>query len=616
MQSSKLMKAILKQNRPIVILYRIRRLVQKLTLHQRLLFIMLLLVTITVVLVGTITYFQASAAVKRQAAILSLQQLRQASDSLERFHREVKELAVLVVSDDRVQRYLSEPFESGREGYDEVFRTLSYFQNTKQGFRYMFLHKSLTNQSVYVGPSKSGTDIDLLHENIINSRENISDATLRRLGPMEDPFTEGRWSYLLVQPVFDLFRVRNRLGTLFICISEDYLLTQYAGSQNELDMTYLIVDSNHKILSHADKTLVGTAAADFAKLNGARGEFEGNGRMIVFEYVEAWDFYLVGIIPLNVLLRDSRALIADVALVMIAVLLLAAVAAYLFSAQMTKPFSELLTCMNRVANRKWDQSLDLSRYGNDFATVSTGFNSMTLQIGELMRKVVEEERQLRKIELLALHAQIKPHFLYNTLDSIHWLAAVNQQTQIATMIKALAGFCRICLSQGKDLIALKDEFDHVRNYLIIQGFRHSEMFSAELLLPERYEWVTIPKMTLQPLVENAIYHGLRGKTEGGLILVSVSETAEALVISVADNGTGMSEAELERLNLMTAVEPRHESEESLTEYDNYGLMNVHRRLFLYYGKGYGLTFLRSGTGGVSVNIHIPAFKSGNEIIQL
>lgn len=222
---------------------------------------------------------------------------------------------------------------------------------------------------------------------------------------------------------------------------------------------------------------------------------------------------------------------------------------------------------------------------------------MMEEIEVLMEQVKLEQHQIEQIRLDALQSQIQPHFLYNTLDCIHWQAIAEGNKEISTMVKALAKYYRICLSGGHDIIPLKMELEHVRNYLVIQNMRYDNIISSEISVDSNAEETMIPKLTLQPLVENSIYHGMKvkeGKT--GTVFIKVKRTANDVLITLADTGTGMTQEEIDKMN------------EQLSKYEEsfgYGVRNVNKRIQLLYGEEYGLYYLSNETGGVTVEIRLP-----------
>lgn len=231
----------------------------------------------------------------------------------------------------------------------------------------------------------------------------------------------------------------------------------------------------------------------------------------------------------------------------------------------------------------------------ELQTLDAGFNGMAERINALMDKQKRDQQYLHRAELELLQAQINPHFLYNTLDSIAILAEMHRYEDVVTMVTMLSVFFRNSLSKGKDVITLREEREHVRSYLEIQQIRYSDRFTYELDIPDELLSCLVPKLILQPLVENALYHGIKSKRTMGKIRVVGCENGGDMLIKVIDNGAGINEELLEKLR-SGVYEDNH---------TGLGLVNVHKRVRLYCGEKYGLTFESEQGVGSSVSILLP-----------
>ena len=220
---------------------------------------------------------------------------------------------------------------------------------------------------------------------------------------------------------------------------------------------------------------------------------------------------------------------------------------------------------------------------NELAVLGSSFNRMVEEIGKLVEDIRVEQLNLRATELKLLQAQINPHFLYNTLDTIVWLAEAGKKEEVVWMVSALSNFFRTTLSKGRDYITVEEEESHIRSYLEIQQFRYRDILQYEVLIPEQIGGFMILKLTLQPLVENALYHGIKNKRGMGHIRVTGELDGEKLVFRVWDDGIGMSPERLEQVRRMARGEDQSEDRSS-----GFGLFNVWQRLQLNSGEGYGL----------------------------
>ena len=220
---------------------------------------------------------------------------------------------------------------------------------------------------------------------------------------------------------------------------------------------------------------------------------------------------------------------------------------------------------------------------NELAVLGSSFNRRVEEIGKLVEDIRVEQLNLRATELKLLQAQINPHFLYNTLDTIVWLAEAGKKEEVVWMVSALSNFFRTTLSKGRDYITVGEEESHIRSYLEIQQFRYRDILQYEVRIPEQIGGFMILKLTLQPLVENALYHGIKNKRGMGHIRVTGELDGEKLVFRVWDDGIGMSPERLEQVRRMVRGEDQSEDRSS-----GFGLFNVWQRLQLNYGEGYGL----------------------------
>ncbi|KAB8145587.1 sensor histidine kinase [Chloroflexia bacterium SDU3-3] len=230
------------------------------------------------------------------------------------------------------------------------------------------------------------------------------------------------------------------------------------------------------------------------------------------------------------------------------------------------------------------------------------FNAMVRRIRELLAAKVQEQENLKKAELRALQAQINPHFLYNTLDTIIWMAESNRTRQVVDLVSALSRFFRITLSKGRDWITVRDEIEHVSSYLAIQKMRYRDILDYTIDVEADILDTQMLKLTLQPLVENALYHGIKNKRSGGRITVRGRRVGQDVRLDVEDNGIGMRADLVSQLGAMLARTDHPHSE------SGYGLNNVNQRIKLFYGQQYGLTIVSAHQIGTQVSILLPTNK--------
>ena len=272
----------------------------------------------------------------------------------------------------------------------------------------------------------------------------------------------------------------------------------------------------------------------------------------------------------------------------------------------TRPVRNLCTAAEQIGQGHFDTRTHIAA-NNELSLLGNSFNHMAEQITVLIEDIRTEQIYNRNMEIRLLQAQINPHFLYNTLDNIIWLAEANRKEDLEAIVMALSQFFRTTLSGGRDIITLREEFSHVEAYLQIQAFRYRDILSYSIDLPEDLKEVPVIKMTLQPLVENALYHGIKNKRGMGEIRVSASRSGEDALICVSDNGIGMKEEELETLRRLADG-----TEKVSADNTGFGIANVAQRLRLNFGEQYGLTIESTYGEGTRITVHTP-LKAGENI---
>ena len=295
--------------------------------------------------------------------------------------------------------------------------------------------------------------------------------------------------------------------------------------------------------------------------------------------------------------------------VVIAIILIAALSIYLsivISRGITVPIDELCRVTDEVANGNFDVRAEFES-GDELMQLEYSLNSMTSQLNDLVENIRKEQINSRNLELRLLQSQINPHFLYNTLDNILWLSEDGKKEEVASIVTSLSKFFRTTLSGGREFVRIRDEISHIESYLEIQQFRYRDIMDYEIDAPEKYLGFSIIKMTLQPIVENALYHGLKNKRGKGLLKIGIygREDLEQLVLTVEDNGIGMKEEEL--LHIRRIADGL---EKPSIDNSGFGIANVAERLRLNYGNACGLHYESEYGVGTKAEIIIPMILYG------
>lgn len=282
---------------------------------------------------------------------------------------------------------------------------------------------------------------------------------------------------------------------------------------------------------------------------------------------------------------------------LVGVVVAVGIMSYLIPLSITRPFKELSQVTDEIAKGNLSVRANVNT-GVEATALSNSMNTMIDKINELLEQVTTEQIRLRKAEFELLQAQINPHFLYNTLDAIIWLAEAGEQKRVVGMVRNLSDFFRTSLNQGKDINSIKEEMLHVKSYLEIQHVRYQDILSYDIEVPEALYIYSIPKITIQPLVENALYHGIKNKRGMGHISIRGEAGEKDFTITVTDDGIGIDETRLRQVQ--SGIQNK-----VLTGKDFYGLYNVCERIRLNFGEEYGI-FIESVYGeGTSVRVILP-----------
>lgn len=268
----------------------------------------------------------------------------------------------------------------------------------------------------------------------------------------------------------------------------------------------------------------------------------------------------------------------------------------------TKPIQNLCNLAKQAGQGNFSARMqESSTY--ELAVLNDSFNRMVEELGKLVEDIRVEQLNLRAAELKLLQEQINPHFLYNTLDTIMWLAESKDTEQVVKMVSSLSDFFRTTLSKGKDFITVEEEKKHIQSYLEIQQFRYRDILEYEIRFSEEIYQYEMLKLTLQPLVENALYHGIKNKRGLGHILVCGEKQGENLVFRVEDDGIGMTEERSRQVQQLIRGERLRDKESS-----GFGLFNINERIRLYYGTEYGLQLRSTYQEGTQFLVKIPCVK--------
>lgn len=327
---------------------------------------------------------------------------------------------------------------------------------------------------------------------------------------------------------------------------------------------------------------------------------QDNDYQVMYDYSEYTKWKIVGVFSINETLSFIKDMRWTAGIIAVIVLALAIFAAAYFTSSITRPLSQLSSLMKKAAQGDLDNKFE-SENEDEIKQLGNSFNSMIDAIKNLLNLINLIEKRKREAELKVLQEQIKPHFLYNTFDTIKWMALEYQAKDIMDVIDALTKLFRIGLSKGKESIKVSEEIEHIESYLIIQMTRYEDKFDYVIEVQEEAKELFVLKLILQPLVENSIYHAIKTKRGRGEIWIQVRIVGNRLLLCVKDDGKGMNPEMITKLNERLQKTGMIGGAES----GGYGMLNVNERIKLSFGNDYGLKVHSIEDKGTTVEIWHP-----------
>ena len=323
-----------------------------------------------------------------------------------------------------------------------------------------------------------------------------------------------------------------------------------------------------------------------------------NSRMYTTNQSKNTGWKIVGVAYVDELVSNKREIQTYIFLWAMGFVLVAIMISVILSLRISRPIKRLEISMKEVEKGNFDIQMDIEST-NEIGQLSKRFNRMTTEIKELMLQNVTDQELKRKSELKALQAQINPHFFYNTLDSIIWMAESKKSEEVVLMVAALARLFRISISKGQEMITIANEIEHIHSYLTIQKMRYKDKLNFEIDVDPIILQKKMLKIILQPLVENSIYHGIKNNTGVGIIQIKGKIVRDRILLQIIDNGIGMT---AETIQYMFEKPDKPESIGGI------GVNNVNQRIQIYFGTQYGITYESELGEGTTANVWLPILE--------
>ena len=396
----------------------------------------------------------------------------------------------------------------------------------------------------------------------------------------------------------------NRRGILLVDMNYS-AIEQMFSRVNEGGTGYVyLIDSEGEIIYHPKQKAIYTGLVEENNLAAANYDdgnyienFNGSKRSIIVKTVGYTGWKIVSVVPMKDLAAPFNQLRAYMMIIITVTIFLIVFGNIFISKIVTDPIRRLEESLNYIDDGEFDEEKIYIGGSHEIRHLGRTIKSLVAQMHKLMEERIKEQKEKRKSELNALQAQINPHFLYNTLDSVIWMIEAEKYPEAISMIKSLASLFRISLSKGNNIITIKDEITHARNYLAIQKVRYKNRFETNIDIDPAIENCITIKLIIQPLIENAIYHAVGEMEDDGQIDIKGYEKDGDIYIEVIDNGMGIPQDVLDNL--------LKEKSESHGKGSGIGLWNINQRINLYFKEDYGLSLYSELDEGTKAVIRLP-----------
>ncbi|MYL45161.1 HAMP domain-containing protein [Virgibacillus halodenitrificans] len=581
-------------------------------LRTKLIIVSLLISLIPLMLLGFFTFKYISGLLQEEISENELDRLSSLNNQFTYFLKDIEQMTLFFYNNEEIQEILKKDAERSVENKYEDYEYVSERFDMVRGVKDWDINIYVIglNGDRYFSNDFLPSNYNDIRESwgIFRKAEEANGAlvwdtnySINKLHDQEIVLTAGR---MLVDSTTD-----EKIGYLMVDIYESSFSNIYDKNHSiNREHFFLVDDHGYIISSQPEKNNVGTKLEtennQWLK-SGTSGflkfDWENTSSILTYHTDEETSFKAISIIPMDVIQEKNfsiRNLTLNFALIGI---IFSAWLAYFLSKTITKPLYKLIHLMKEVEKGNLEVRFD-SKYKDDIGVFGQRFNHMLEELKILIQDNYEKQVRMKDSELKALRAQINPHFLYNTLETINWLARLEGVNDISKLVLSLSEIMKYSVKKGKDFVTIEQDVEQLKNYLTIQEFRYRDKFKVYMDVDASILKEQIPALLLQPLVENAIVHGMENKETMGIIRIIIKGNPSNIKIVVQDDGIGMNEDTLELVNSKIP--------DGLTlDKLGIGIENVRKRLYLSYGEQFSWNLSSKPNEGTSIEILIP-YKEG------
>ncbi|OAB32968.1 cache domain-containing sensor histidine kinase [Paenibacillus glacialis] len=571
------------------------------SLQYKILFFTLILVLIPLLVVGILSYVKSSEIIRQKVSVSDLNTVTQITQNLEFMFDYFNDTSLFMMQSHEVRQFLKMKTDEDPLVYNE--------------------QKSITEQLLTNLPSMKtfvqSIQLEGMNDNRLNARGEVRSLLPGEIARILERKGKPLWYLNEVilgngtkkmvisyeREIKDINNISTPLGVVQMNMDLEAVNRLLASRlSGDIDGYYLI-NEDYSIVASTDvkhenqmmSDIIGGSVAFENDQGYLELTIDHTSYLLTYDKITALDWHVLHLVPSSELLKENQVIPRIIIITIIITFFLCAGMAYLFSRHIIIPIRKLSRLMSRVKVEDFTAHINVS--GNDEITqLGLSFNKMLERLRELISEVYTAKLNKKEAELKAFQAQINPHFLYNTLDTIYWMSRMEKAFETSELVQALSKLFRLSLNSGREITTVRDEVEHLRNYVVIQQKRYEEMIDFQISVDEETLNCHTVKLILQPFVENAIVHGIEKKGESGTIRVEIKREQDFLVYYISDSGDGV---DLEEIHCL--LEQYGENNKG------FAVKNINDRIQLYYGKQYGIEFMNQPEGTV-VKVVQPCIK--------
>ncbi|MDD3338165.1 MAG: sensor histidine kinase [Lachnospiraceae bacterium] len=573
-------------------------------------FTLIILVALSIFLIIALTYTENT--VMDNAVSNTSKIIGQVNYDIDSYIDYMENISSVVVNNEDVQTVLFEDEASGVKRVAAEERVISQFRTIIDSRDDIYNIAAVRNMDHYVvndGYTSLNSHVDIASQDWYQKAMESDTGISLSPSHVQNAITSSYKWVITLSRVITNQTTNVREGLFFIDLN--YSAISNLCNNNKIgNKGYLyILDENGNLIYHPQQQLIygGLKTERVDEVLECKNDHfivsdDNDSKLYTISTSEKTGWTVVGVAYNSELLKNNKQ--TQLLYVLVALVLLAAVVilSSIISKGITKPVEDLRDSMEKVEQGEFDKASVAITTNNEIGSLSKSFNLMTDRIQNLMEQNVYEQEQKRKSEMKALQSQINPHFLYNTLDSIIWMAEGKKNEEVVLMTSSLARLLRQSISNEDELVPIRQEIDYVKSYLTIQKMRYKDKLEFQIEVDPEVEWNPIVKLVLQPIVENAIYHGLKYKETKGMLTINVTKDTQKIYIRIHDDGVGMNQDTLDHIFDHHKVNYKS---------NGVGIYNVQQRLQLHYGEEYGISYESRELEGTTATIIIPLNKGGD-----